>query len=120
MVQEENERGLKPLEEMDVIDDFLFTEIVSDEEDGTVLCRMILECVLGREIGKISFTPQRTVPGVTERSHGIRMDAYVTEKKPDAGENEPEINVYDVEPDKSSSHREGLRTRCTMRYAAEL
>ena len=28
----------KPLEEMNVIDDFLFTEIMSDEENGLELC----------------------------------------------------------------------------------
>ena len=32
-----------PLEEMDVIDSFLFTEIVYDEETGSEVCRMMTE-----------------------------------------------------------------------------
>ena len=58
-MRDEMTRMMKPLEEMDVIDDFLFTEIMSDEEDGAEVCRMILSLVLKREIGKISFTAQR-------------------------------------------------------------
>ena len=52
----------KPLEEMDVIDDFLFTEIMSDEESGLEVCRIILSRVLMREVGDISFTPQKVAP----------------------------------------------------------
>ena len=43
-----NERNYvrKPLEEMDVIDDFLFTELVTDEKKGLEVCRIILSRVL--------------------------------------------------------------------------
>lgn len=41
----EETRVMKPLEEMDVIDDFLFAEIMADEEDGAEVCRMILSLV---------------------------------------------------------------------------
>ena len=78
MVNGSEKRLLKPLEEMDMIDDFLFTEIMSDEKTGTEVCSMILRCVLKREIGKIHFTAQRVLPGLSEKLHGIRMDAYVT------------------------------------------
>ena len=103
---------MKPLEEMNVIDDFLFTEIMSDEKNGLEVCRMILSCVLKREVGNISFTAQKNVPGVSEKSHGIRLDAYVTE---DMGN---DISVYDVEPDKRSSKRSGLPKR--SRYYGDL
>ena len=104
--------AMKPLEEMNVIDDFLFTEIMSDEKNGIEVCRMILNCVLKREVGNIHFTAQKTVPGVSEKSHGIRLDAYVAEDKGN------EISVYDVEPDKTSSKKEGLPKR--SRYYGDL
>ncbi len=112
------DRHYKPLEEMDVIDDFLFTEIMSDEKKGKELCRMIISTVLGREVGEISFTPQKIIPGISERSHGIRMDVYVIEKKEENDGKRPDINVYDVEPDKRVSHREGLPKR--SRYYGDL
>ncbi len=118
MNNENTNRTMKPLEEMDVIDDFLFTEIMTDGESGTELCRMILKCVLKREIGEIHFTPQLTVPGVTERAHGIRIDAYLTEKKSDTGEAGPDINVYDIEPDKKCDKKKELPRR--SRYYGDL
>ena len=111
-------RFLKPLEELDVIDDFLFTEIMSNEEDGAEVCRMILSLVLKREIGEISFTAQKTVPGISENSHGIRLDAYITEHLKDKGTGKPDISVYDVEPDKQSSKKEMLPRR--SRYYGDL
>ena len=83
----EKTRSVKTLEEMDVIDDFLFTEIMTDEENGKEVCRIILSLVLKREIGEINYTAQKVVPGISERSHGIRMDAYITEdlSKEDTG-----------------------------------
>ena len=110
-MRDEKAGMMKPLEEMDVIDDFLFTEIMSDEKDGAEVCRMILSLVLKREIGDISFTAQRIVPGISESSHGIRLDAYITEHLRDRGTGKPGIRVYDVEPDKQSSKKELLPKR---------
>ena len=115
MENELSNRVMKPLEDMDVIDDFLFSEIMSDEKDGIEVCRIILSCVLKREVGEIHFTPQRAVPGVSERLHGIRMDAYVTEKKTDAGD---DISVYDIEPDTRSDKKAELPKR--SRYYGDL
>ncbi len=111
-------RTMKPLEDMDVIDDFLFTEIMADEEDGAEFCRMILSLVLKREIGEISFTPQKIVPGISERSHGIRLDAYITEHLTEDGTDRPCIRVYNVEPDKQSTKKSFLPKR--SRYYGDL
>lgn len=106
---------MKPIEEMNVIDDFLFTEIMADEENGLEACRIILSCVLKRKIRNIRFTAQKVVPGVSEHSHGIRLDAYVTEESEETGE---DISVYDVEPDKNSSEKASLPKR--SRYYGDL
>ena len=115
MENELSNRVMKPLEEMDVIDNFLFNEIMSDEKDGIEVCRMILSCVLKREVGEIHFTPHKAVPGVSERLHGISMDAYVTEKESGGGE---DINVYDIEPDRKSGRKSELPKR--SRYYGDL
>ena len=68
MENEVKSRVMKPLEEMDVIDNFLFTEIMADEQNGVEVCRMILNCVLKREVGEVYFTPQKAVPGVSDEA----------------------------------------------------
>ena len=104
--------AMKRLEEMNVIDDFLFTEIMANEKNGLEVCRIILSCVLKRKIGKIRFTYQKVVQGETEESHGIRMDAYITEEDGDG------IRVYDVEPDKQAGQKSQLPKR--SRYYSSL
>ena len=111
-------RVAKSLEEMDVMDDFLFMEIMTDEESGIEVCRMILSLVLKREIGKISYTAQKVVPGVSESSHGIRMDAYITEHLSEEGTGRPDIRVYDMEPDTQSKKKRWLPKR--SRYYGDL
>ena len=108
MNETEKRRAMKALEDMNLIDDFLFGEVMADEKDGLETCRIILSCVLKREVKNIRFTAQKSIPGVSETSHGIRMDVYVTEEPDEAGEG---IRVYDVEPDKLSSRKESLPRR---------
>ena len=98
-------RSMKTLEEMDVIDDFLFVEIMTDDEYGKEVCRMILSLVLKREIGEINYTAQKVVPGISESSHGIRMDAYITEHLSEEGTDRPDVRVYDIEPDTQSKKK---------------
>lgn len=109
---------MKPLAEMNVIDDFLFSAIMADEENGLEVCKMILSCVLKRKVENIRFTAQKNVPGVTEKNHGIRLDVYVTEVLDNAGKKRKDINVYDVEPDKQSSKKSSLPQR--SRYYSDL
>ncbi len=115
MKNENTSRTRKSLEELNVIDDFLFFEIMSDQEKGTALCRMILSRVLKQDIGRLEYTPQRAVPGVSEKTHGIRMDVYITEHTDEEISN---IRVFDVEPDNKSSHKASLPKR--SRYYADL
>ena len=115
MNETKKKNTIKPLEEMNLIDDFLFNEIMSDEKAGLETCRIILSCVLKRKVDNIMFTAQKTVPGVSEESHGIRMDVYVTEQSEQNGES---IKVYDVEPDNGENHKNGLPRR--SRYYGDL
>ena len=118
MEEKGKKRYRKPLEKMNVIDDFLFNEIMADEKNGIEVCRLILNCVLKREVGDIHFTPQKVVPGLSEESHGIRLDAYVTESRIGADGEIEDISIYDVEPDKCKELKTGLPKR--SRYYGDL
>lgn len=43
----------RPLEKLNVLDDFLMTAVASDEEVGPEFCRMMLSTFLEREIGEV-------------------------------------------------------------------
>ena len=76
----------KPLEELDVMDDFLFSAIAADREVGEAFCRKLLSVLLGRKIGKIRVTAQHTLPAPAPEYRGIRMDVEVEEYE--EGEND--------------------------------
>ncbi len=118
MNNEEKKRLMKELREMNVIDNFLFTEIMSDMEMGREACRLILSRVLKRKVDKIEFTPERVIPGVSEKTRGIRLDAYIVERGEDPDSESGNIRVYDVEPDKRSNKKNELPKR--SRYYADL
>ncbi len=118
MAREKTNFYTKPLEEMNVIDDFLFSQIMSDEKTGLEVCRMILETVLFRKVGTINYTAQKYIPGVSGRLHGIILDAYVTETDDSGEANKNGIKVYDIEPDKNKSKKEELPYR--SRYYGDL
>ena len=109
------EYARKLLDEMNLIDDFLFNEIMADERKGEEVCRMILSRVLKREITKITFVPQKEFPGIAESAHGIRLDAFIKEQ---TGSNEYDFSVYDIEPDQRKDKKLMMPKR--SRYYTDL
>ncbi len=87
----------RSLEELNLIDDFLFQATISHGKLGEEICRMMLSTILGRTIGRVKVSTQKVILGPDTAMRGIRMDAYV--------ESEEEIQVdtaaeiYDIEPD---------------------
>ena len=84
----------KTLEEMDVMDDFLVNAAALDQEVGEEFCRLILETLLQRQIGKIHITAQKTLQGILPEKRGIRMDVEILEGE----DQESGVNIYDLEP----------------------
>ena len=75
--RETKTRVFRKLEELNLLDDFLFQEMVSSPEVGEEFCRILLRVILGKEIRKVKITPQRSVLGRDTDRHGVRLDAYV-------------------------------------------
>lgn len=78
------------LDELNLIDDFLFFEAISGEK-GLDLCRLLIRAVCGREVKEVRIRPQNVIQGSDTFHHGIRMDLYVD------GDGEC---LYDFEPDR--------------------
>ena len=95
-VFKENPRR-RSLEELNLIDDFLFQEIISRGEAGEEICRILLSTILGRPIERVKVTTQKVLAGFDTNQRGIRMDAYAESETEDAMNVTSEL--YDIEPD---------------------
>lgn len=91
----------KKLEEMNLLDDFLFGSVVTYPEIGEKFVKSLLKTILGREFKRLSVTAQKVYYGADSALHGARLDLYMEpETKEDAGE---QASVYDIEPDRKDS-----------------
>ena len=71
---------MKTLEELNLVDDFLVNSLTSHKIYGEQSARYILECILHRQIGKLTVVPQRFFCGENLETHGIRLDVYLDEE----------------------------------------
>lgn len=92
----------KPLEDLNVIDDFLMNRLASDKEVGETFCRVVLSTLLQREIGKVNVTVQKVLPPACPDLKGIRLDVKVEEPvervHDDGIKDKAAMNIYDIEP----------------------
>ena len=89
----------RPLEELNLMDNFLFQEMMMYEE-GEEACRIILSTILGRPIRNVRIIPQKSVLGINTNRHGICMDAYI-EDISDEADARIKPDIYDIEPNKT-------------------
>ena len=87
----------RSLEELNLIDDFLFQATISHGKLGEEICRMMLSTILGRTIGRVKVSTQKVILGLDTAMRGIRMDAYVESEEEIQVDTDAEI--YDIEPD---------------------
>ena len=97
----------RPLEELNLLDNFLFETLLLQEGDGEEFCRILLSTILGRPIRKVKIVPQKNVPGIDTNQHGICMDAYIEDISDmecmpgvNAADATVSSDIYDIEPNK--------------------
>ena len=89
-----NRREKRCIEELSLIDDFMFTEASIDEQTALLLMKLIIERATELKIGQLQIEPQKFVNGVDTDKHGIRMDVTIREVEEDG----KTIQLFDVEP----------------------
>lgn len=115
-------RKLPPrrLEDLNLMDDFLFQEMLMQEDVGEEFCRILLSTILGRPFRRVKIIPQKNILGLGTDRHGIRLDAYIEDLS--AEETLPGVcisdarvvpDIYDFEPN-NTYEKETLPKR--MRY----
>lgn len=116
-------RTFRRLEELDLLDNFLFQEMVASPEVGEEFCRILLRVILGKEVRKVKVVPQRAVQGPDTGQHGIRLDAYIEDVSKEEILGDMEMldarvvqetkDIFDFEPNKV--HEKNILPR-KMRY----
>lgn len=101
----------KKLEEMNLLDDFLFGSVVTYPEIGEKFVKSLLKIIFGREFKRLSVTAQKVYYGADSDLHGARLDVYM---EPEKG-SEEQACVYDIEPDLCSCTRKGRKGYRTRR-----
>lgn len=93
------QRQFRPLSELNLIDNFLFHEMLADKENGEKFCRILLKTILNKEVRHVKITAQKNILGPDTDNHGIRMDAYLEEvTDSDAIDADIAPDIYDIEP----------------------
>lgn len=90
---------MKKLEELNLVDDFLFGSVLSYPGIGETFARELLETVFDRKFGKMTVIPQKVYYGGDRDRHGARLDVYIEETE----DWEAVSAVYDVEAQSVSS-----------------
>ena len=89
----------KTLEEMSLLDDFLFGSVVTYPEIGERFVRNFLKTIFGREFKHLTVTAQKVFYGTDTNLHGTRLDVYMEPEMED--DVEEHAAVYDIEPDRN-------------------
>jgi len=91
----------KTLQELNLMDAFLFDVSTERPEDAQVIARAIVRRVMGHELQEITVESQKQLRGIDLRKRGIRMDLWVREK---TGGEKPVVRLYDIEPNIYKDH----------------
>ena len=92
----------RKLEDLNLLDDFLFGSVVTHPEVGEKFIIEILKTIFGKDFGKLTVVPQKIYYGVDTDKHGARLDVYLEESPPE--NTEDAATVYDMEPDKNDDN----------------
>ena len=84
---------MRKLEELNLVDDFLFVSVLSYPGIGEAFARELLETVFERKFGKLTVVTQKAYYGDDTDKHGARLDVYIEE----AEDWQAVSAVYDVD-----------------------
>lgn len=103
--QTTEKRVFRKLEDLNLIDNFLFQAVLSDKTEGEEFAKILLSTILGKQIRNVRIVPQKNILGLDTDKHGIRLDAYIEDVSDELNSNLADVDlipdVYDIEPNNS-------------------
>ena len=110
--QGKRNHSFRPLEDLNLIDNFLFHTISSMEDVNKDFYGILLPIILGKKVQVLDVIPQREIPGLDTDKHGIRIDAYVRAVDDSEAASEPvKPTIYDIEPNNRPEDKDSLPRR---------
>ena len=106
------------LQELNLMDNFLFFEMVNHPIYGEPFTQLLLKIILGREVGKLKVIPQKEYYPPDTGMHGARLDVYLDEEELETlfeKEGEPGT-IYDLEPDQTGGRKRGMELPRRVRF----
>jgi predicted transposase/invertase (TIGR01784 family) len=97
---------IKNLEDLDIMDSFLFEGITENIDDAIFIARTIIRRVCGHTVEHLIVETEKQLKGISLNKRGIRMDILATER-----EEEKTLRIYDIEPNKYEENNLGRRSR---------
>ena len=70
----------RKLQELNLLDDFLFNALLDYPQMGEKFGRELLRVIFQREFGKLTVIPQKVYGGTDTDKHGARLDVYLEEE----------------------------------------
>ena len=95
----QNER--KKLEELNLLDDFLFNAMMTYPEMGEKFTRKILKLLFNEEFRYLKVIAQKSYGGLNTDLRGARLDVYVESDDSAEIDASEDVSIYDLEPDKN-------------------
>ena len=95
----QNER--KKLEDLNLLDDFLFNAMMTYPEMGEEFTRKILKLLFNKEFRNLKVIAQKSYGGLNTDLRGARLDVYVESDDSAEIDAAEDTSIYDLEPDKN-------------------
>jgi predicted transposase/invertase (TIGR01784 family) len=92
----------RKLEDLNLLDDFLFTSMVTYPGIGEAFSRELLQIIFQRKFGKLKVLPQKIYPGTDIDRHGARLDVVLEDEDV---QNPDGASIIDVEPDRNDGEK---------------
>ena len=89
----------RKLEELNLLDDFLFNAMLAYPDTGEAFIRKLLETLFDRKFPHLKIRAQESFAGVNMDLRGARLDVYIEEDGSVQINGDEIPTVYDVEPD---------------------
>ena len=100
----------KTLEQLSLLDSFLFGSTLSYKDYGKEVSHIILKTILGRDVKIRAVNPEKVIFPSKPGLHGVRLDAFIEEEGTDVAPG----SIYDLEPEKKAGEKSNLPKR--IRY----
>ena len=91
-----NESPKRKLEDLNMIDAFLFDKATASVKNAITISKVIIKRATGLDVQNIVVETEKQIPGMDLNKRGVRLDVYLTEEDMKAGKDI--LRLFDIEP----------------------